>query len=603
MKKNILLLILAMSIITVNAQTTEPVSPLSATRGWNFEVAGGVGLSQIAYQHWGQQTADDHVTNNIGFPAGNASVGISYFFVPWMGIGTGVHFGTYTSWGTYSQPWEGDFTDKYGDNYHHTLQLQNYAERQEMAFLEIPVALKFRYMGEGKKVGFISTIGVKFALPLYNSYASSSVGTLVNEVYYPTYDLQLHGDVPSVLENGAVPTYSGYIAPDNMTTLNYAGFLEVGALFNVHRRVDLSLSAFVNYYVNDVTQSMTRPTAGFSDCLPQGEYQQLDVYAHTLTPVINSAAVQSVHPWSVGLKFGVQINAKREGERKKKQKKVEEEPVDTIVVVEDTEDWWTKHCEENKQEILRLARECDIDLVELAGYVPQPVHDTIVVVREAPTEAAQTIEEHLQQAVIFFNLDDTVPILQPADILERVAAVLVNHPELKLEVNGHACRLGKPAYNQRLALRRAQAVQQRLVQLGVDEQQLVVRSKGADEPFRYNNKHQLSHDRRVELIPFYDVPEEILGLETGKPQVRVENGKTIETVVAGSRLAQIARRHYGVPQYWVFIYQANRNVLSDPREIEPGTDLVIPDLNKLLRGLNEEEAMDVAQQLATEYLK
>ncbi len=617
MKKLSLVLILAMTYSILSAQTDEMsvaaqeqvektalANPLSSARGWNFEFAGGVGLSQIAYQPWGTKSADPYCTNQIGFPAGNANIGIAYFFVPFMGIGTGVHFSTYTSYGTFNTPWEGDFTDPYGDQYHQTIRMQNFAEKQEMAFLEIPAALKFRYMGAGKKVGFIATIGAKFALPLYNSYSSNRVGTLVNQVYYPTYDLLMHGDVPSVLENGTVPTYSGSIAANKMSDINYAGYAEVGALFSVHRRVDISLSAFVNYYFNDVTKPMTRPASGFRDCMPTGKYEQLPIYANNFSPVINSAAVQSLHPWSAGIKLGIQINAKREGERKKRQAREElvETPADTIVPVVDTEDWWAKHCEENKQEILRLARECDIDLIELAGYKPQPVHDTIII-REPATDAAQTIDEHLQQAVIFFNIDDTVPILQPADILERVAAVLIHHPEVKLEINGHACRLGTPAYNKRLALRRAIAVQHQLINLGVDEKQLVVHSKGANEPFRYNAKHQLAHDRRVELIPFYDLPDEILGLEEPKPQVRVENGKTIETVISGSRLAQIARRHYGVPEYWVFIYQANQNVIANPREIEAGMELVIPDLKQLLRGLTEEEAMDAAAALAEEYLR
>ena len=619
MKKLSLVLILAMTYNLVSAQTedlfieaaqqagaaaTAVANPLSSARGWNFEFAGGVGLSQIAYQPWGVQAVDAYSTNQIGFPAGNANIGISYFFVPFMGIGTGVHFSTYTSYGTFNTPWEGDFTDPYGDQYHQTIRMQNFAEKQEMAFLEIPAALKFRYMGAGKKVGFIATIGAKFALPLYNSYASKTVGTLLNQVYYPTYDLVMNGDVPSVLENGTVPTYEGRIAADNMTTINYAGYAEIGMLFAVHRRVDISLSAFLNYYFNDVTKPIARPASGFLDCMPAGEYEQLPIYANNFTPLINSAVVQSLHPWSAGIKLGIQINAKREGERKKKKagEELVETPADTIVPIVDTEDWWAKHCEENKQEILRLARECDIDLVELAGYRPRPIHDTIII-REPVQDAARAIDEHLQQAVIFFNLDDTVPILQPTDILERVAAVLVKHPQVKLEINGHACRLGTPAYNKRLALRRAMAVQHQLLALGVDEAQLVVNSKGANEPFRYNTKHQLAHDRRVELIPFYDLPDEILGLEEPKPQVRVENGKTIETVMPGSRLAQIARRHYGQPDYWVFIYQANQNILDDPREIEAGMELVIPDLNQLLRGMTEEEALDAAKILAEDYLR
>ena len=56
-----------------------------------------------------------------------------------------------------------------------------------------------------------------------------------------------------------------------------------------------------------------------------------------------------------------------------------------------------------------------------------------------------------------------------------------------------------------------------------------------------------------------------------------------EVVKRGTTLAQIARRHYGETDYWVFIYEANRDRISDPGDLEVGTELVIPDLNERLK--------------------
>ena len=634
MKKNCLLLILVLSVMSLQA-AHYPDSVQEASKqqfriekGWNFEFAGGVGLSQIAYQHWGQVAADKHVSNKLFFPAINANVGISYYFVPFMGIGTGVHFSTYSSRASFGQPWEGTFTDRYNDSYQQTMTMTNLEEQQRMYFLEIPVALKFRAMPQNKRVGFIGTLGVKFALPMYNRYESQTTGILSNEVYYPGYDLRMQGNIPTVLEGASIPSYYGRIAKTQMSSLNFVGYVELGALFQIHQRVDISLSAFANYYINDVVSGLGRQEIGFGNYLPAGEYQNLSVYNTAYSSIINSGAVQSLHPWSVGLKVGLQINASRtdaqkEYDRKNRKKKTKEEESAPVVVQEETEDWWTKHCEENKQQILLLARECNIDLVELAGYDPTAVHDTIMIFREVPSVGAvRQIEEHLQKAVIFFNLDDTVPILQPADILERVAEVLIYHPELAVEVNGHSCKLGKPAYNKRLALRRAEAVANELNRLGVSYEQMKIQSKGANEPFRYNNgKHQLEQDRRVELIPYYRVPESIWGLEeihtqtdetdadmsltpkTNQPNVREQDGKIIETVIPGSRLAQIARRHYGNPHFWVYIYDANRSIVSDPRDIRVGTELVIPDLSELQQGQTKEEALIHAKDLEQQYLQ
>ena len=80
----------------------------------------------------------------------------------------------------------------------------------------------------------------------------------------------------------------------------------------------------------------------------------------------------------------------------------------------------------------------------------------------------------------------------------------------------------KPEYNKRLALRRAKAVAKELEELGVRDDQMIIASLGDDVPYRYNGHHQLSKDRRVEIVPTY---------------------RTTEIVRPGSRLAQIARRH------------------------------------------------------------
>ena len=52
----------------------------------------------------------------------------------------------------------------------------------------------------------------------------------------------------------------------------------------------------------------------------------------------------------------------------------------------------------------------------------------------------------------------------------------------------------------------------------------------------------------------------------------------IETVKAGSRLAQIARRYYGDPNKWTVIYEENKAEIKDPNNLKAGTRLRIPKL-------------------------
>ncbi len=72
---------------------------------------------------------------------------------------------------------------------------------------------------------------------------------------------------------------------------------------------------------------------------------------------------------------------------------------------------------------------------------------------------------------------------------------------------------------------------------------------------------------------------------------------TTETLTEGSRLTWLSRKYYGAPDFWVYIYEANKSVLPDPNLIPVGTRIRIPRLSKELIDVNNEESMKQARQL------
>ena len=56
-------------------------------------------------------------------------------------------------------------------------------------------------------------------------------------------------------------------------------------------------------------------------------------------------------------------------------------------------------------------------------------------------------------------------------------------------------------------------------------------------------------------------------------------GERSYTVEAGDTLSHIAKAHYGKPNKWHVIYDANRDQLQDPDKIFPGQVLRIPALD------------------------
>ena len=55
---------------------------------------------------------------------------------------------------------------------------------------------------------------------------------------------------------------------------------------------------------------------------------------------------------------------------------------------------------------------------------------------------------------------------------------------------------------------------------------------------------------------------------------------TTERIREGSRLAWISKRYYGAKIYWPYLYDANKDHLDDPNQIEVGTPIRIPKLTK-----------------------
>ena len=87
-----------------------------------------------------------------------------------------------------------------------------------------------------------------------------------------------------------------------------------------------------------------------------------------------------------------------------------------------------------------------------------------------------------------------------------------------------------------------------------------------------------------------------------KPREYV-NFMKIEEVGKDSRLAWIAYKYYGQKDLWVFIYEANRDIISHPSKVRPGQYIRIPELSEEYRNLYNPELRALVDSLAVEYLK
>lgn len=70
------------------------------------------------------------------------------------------------------------------------------------------------------------------------------------------------------------------------------------------------------------------------------------------------------------------------------------------------------------------------------------------------------------------------------------------------------------------------------------------------------------------------------------------SGKVIakEVVRADWTLSKMARKHYGNAYCWVYLYMANKNSISDPDNVQIGTEIDIPELNEAQQMITKAQA-------------
>ena len=77
----------------------------------------------------------------------------------------------------------------------------------------------------------------------------------------------------------------------------------------------------------------------------------------------------------------------------------------------------------------------------------------------------------------------------------------------------------------------------------------------------------------------------------------------IERVGKDSRLAWIAYKYYAQKDLWVFIYEANRDIIKHPAHVREGQVIRIPELSEEYRNLYNPELRELVDSLAVEYLR
>jgi len=473
------------------------------SQGHVISLGFGAGVSGLRYRY-----TQSEVSNVIHYVDMTANFRYSYFFKNFIGFTTGLDFSTYGAnfYMDKKMTWNGVdptllTTDK---SYTHILDFSDkgkssWRESQSIYLLEIPIALSFK--AKPDKVGFLGSLGLKIGVPISGSYIGQGVLWHMGEVaaagsgYTFTPDNASNHFVEEVY-SGKTSLY-GKIPMDRITNISCGGFVELGVLFQVAPRVDMSVSAYANLGFTDLnsTPNAKREELGFGTARNGlTEHGVMNEYRGLL----GTQSVDDILPWNCGIKLAIHINASKSDEQRAAEKKVSPSIVyirDTVqreVIVRDT-------IKVNNQVVIRDTVRMSKE-VRVRDTVKVVTHDTIRTIEHV----AKELDDLLQTTIIYFSVADYQhPIVEPAYVLDTIAAILVRHPSMKISVEGHASADGSAETNRRLAIERARRIAEELEMRGVRERQMIVRSYGSNHPYRYNvlQGYDAAKDRRVEIIP------------------------------------------------------------------------------------------------------
>ncbi len=101
---------------------------------------------------------------------------------------------------------------------------------------------------------------------------------------------------------------------------------------------------------------------------------------------------------------------------------------------------------------------------------------------------------------IQFKFNSSMLVQEYNPVINEIVLTLLNNPDIKVEISGHTCNMGKASYNMWLSERRAKRVMDYLIAKGVDPSRLTSIGFGLTKPLNDNSTNALRiKNRRVEI--------------------------------------------------------------------------------------------------------
>jgi peptidoglycan-associated lipoprotein len=148
-----------------------------------------------------------------------------------------------------------------------------------------------------------------------------------------------------------------------------------------------------------------------------------------------------------------------------------------------------------------IAPPAPVEQARASGSVEAPAPAPIRLSPEPVSEAAAPVTSPLKLEKVFFEFDAYTLTPEAREILARNAEWLRQNPAARLTIEGNCDERGSDEYNLALGQRRAEAVKNYLVSLGIAVERLSSTSYGEERPaVAGSDESAWSQNRRAEFL-------------------------------------------------------------------------------------------------------
>lgn len=251
-----------------------------------ISVWGAGGISRLKY--------NTDIGGNKGGFGGSLGIGYNYSFTDQWSIGTGLELSLYNAKTTFDS-----YSDSYNSNdgeydFQFRTAVTNYEEKQNVAFMNIPLAIQFQLPVFEKNYLYLSG-GVKFGIPVIKKYTVTKA-TMKNSGYYPQWSEQAGREL--VMDTQEFMGFGIFNKDDIKGDLDLKPAciltLEAGMKWKIGKNLSCYTGMYFDYGLNSINKNNSKKMV---------QYNTPDPVNFINNSIIQTELTDKIIPMGIGIKL------------------------------------------------------------------------------------------------------------------------------------------------------------------------------------------------------------------------------------------------------------------------------------------------------------